>query len=33
VLAFWQGLELAWISDPTSDFLAHWNRFADRFFG
>jgi AcrR family transcriptional regulator len=32
LLAFWQGLELQWVTDPTTDFLAVWNAYCDRLF-
>ena len=32
LLAFWQGLELEWLTDPQADVLPAWRNFADRFF-
>jgi len=32
LLAFWQGLELQWLTDPQADVLPAWHNFADRFF-
>ncbi|PZE37125.1 TetR/AcrR family transcriptional regulator [Curtobacterium sp. MCPF17_031] len=32
LLAFWTGLERQWVMDPSVDFLAVWDNFADRFF-
>lgn len=32
LLAFWQGIELIWLTDPHADVLRVWNNFADRFF-
>jgi AcrR family transcriptional regulator len=32
LLAFWEGIELAWLRDPDLDQLAVWESFCDRFF-
>jgi AcrR family transcriptional regulator len=32
LMAFWTGLERQWVMDPTIDFLAIWDNFANRFF-
>ncbi len=32
LLAFWQGLEVLWLTDPQIDVLPVWRIFADRFF-
>ncbi len=32
LMAFWTGLERQWVMDPTVDFLAIWDNFAERFF-
>ena len=32
LVAFWQGLETLWISDPDTDFLTVWDAFCDDFF-
>jgi AcrR family transcriptional regulator len=32
LLAFWEGVEVAWLRDPELDQLAVWNSFCDRFF-
>jgi AcrR family transcriptional regulator len=32
LLAFWQGLELVWLTDPQADVLSVWHNFANRFF-
>lgn len=32
LLAFWTGLERQWVMNPSVDFLAVWDNFADRFF-
>ncbi|TQJ66252.1 TetR family transcriptional regulator [Arthrobacter sp. SLBN-100] len=32
LMAFWNGLEHQWILTPSTDFLAVWDNFADRFF-
>lgn len=32
LLAFWQGLELIWLTDPQTDVLPVWHNFANRFF-
>ncbi|MDT5152771.1 MAG: hypothetical protein QOI01_4504 [Mycobacterium sp.] len=32
LLAFWQGLEVLWVGDPSTDFLCVWDAFCDDFF-
>lgn len=32
LLAFWQGLELIWLTDQHADVLSAWQNFSDRFF-
>jgi hypothetical protein len=32
LLAFWQGLEVLWVHNPSIDFLEVWDRFSDSFF-
>jgi len=32
LLSFWQGLESLWVADPTTDFMAVWDAFAEDFF-
>lgn len=32
LVAFWQGLELEWLTDPQADVLSAWHNFVDRFF-
>jgi len=32
LMSFWTGLERQWVMNPSVDFLAVWDHFADRFF-